>query len=94
MSNLTPLWWSFAAVVGAAIGLLGGHCYFSSLRRTVGLYASATPLRGPLVLTFLRIAGAIVAFALLTRWSAMAAIGGLIGFTAARQWTQYPKKLD
>jgi N-ATPase, AtpR subunit len=71
---------------GAVAGLLLGLAYFAHMKRTCGLMLNgASPLM-PVAETIVRFAGAIAAFALLMGWGAPAAIGGLAGFTVARQW--------
>jgi len=75
---------ALAIACGALAGFAVGLVYFALLRRTVADYVSAAPLRGPLLLTAVRLAIAALAFWLLVQWSAAAAISGLLGFTLAR----------
>jgi len=75
---------------GLLAGLTVGLVYFSLLRRAVADYVGAAPVRGPILLTALRLIIAALAFWLLVQWSAAAAISALIGFTMARLWVRAP----
>jgi hypothetical protein len=75
------LWWPLPMVAGALLG----RAYFTHLRRTATLYLHGTsPLRA-VTETIARVAAVLLSFCLLTRWSASAAIVGLVGFSIARQ---------
>lgn len=86
MSDVVAVWWLLHAPLGAVVGFALGAGYFASLQRTAAVYVSAAPAWRAIVLTLLRVAIALLVFAALARWSALAAVGGLVGFTAARQW--------
>jgi len=83
MTEVAAVRLALAIACGAVSGLAIGLVYFALLRLTVADYVSAAPVRGPLLLTALRLGAAAVVFWLLAQWSAAAAIAGLSGFTLA-----------
>lgn len=78
--------WIVIMAGGAVAGLLLGLAYFAHMKRTCGGLLNGASLLLPVAETIVRFAAAIAAFALLMRWGAPAAIGGLAGFTVARLW--------
>jgi hypothetical protein len=71
------------AVAAGFAGLLVGACYFAALRRTAALYAAGGGRRAAAV-TLLRMAGAIIFFALLARFGALPLLSSFLGFLLAR----------
>ena len=68
----------------ATAGLAFGAGYFAILRRTVDVYASGRRWLVPAVLTFTRIAGAIVFFAFIAQIGALPMLAAFLGFLGAR----------
>ncbi len=93
MNELATLWWPIGAATGATAGLLLGVVYFMHIRSMAERYVGGAPPWRAAAGTLARICCAGVTFFLLARWSAAAAIAGLVGFTVARHWVVAGKGL-
>jgi len=85
---------ALAITCGTLAGLVVGLVYFALLRRAVAGYVKGAQLKGPLLLTALRLAAVLIVFFALVQWSAAAAVAGLVGFTLALLTLRFTVGLD
>lgn len=84
MSVSEVLSWAPKLLAGISVGLLLGLVYFAHLRHTSARILSDASPGQVAAAVLMRIGLAALVFYVLTRFGSIAAIGGLAGFTIAR----------
>jgi hypothetical protein len=87
MMDQSLIGWVGVALAGSAIGMLVGAIHFRHLRHVAECCIAGASLPSCAIGSILRVGGTLLTFLALIKWSPIAALSGLAGFTLSRQWT-------